>query len=90
MSDEFVPPPDPIFAEALKVKDEKSFVHFLKVLRDDYGDHWESRTPREFLGTMAWWGSGDFADGEHGGDPLLQRVAVMLAVGRTRQHENDD
>jgi hypothetical protein len=81
-----------------EVTDEKSFVRFLHALREDVEtherdctmgywacvqeDHWETRSIGAFLKSAANWGEGDFADGEHGSDPILRRVATMLYVGR--------
>ena len=87
-----------------EVTDEKSFLRFLAALREDVQaherdcrkdywacaqeDHWETRSIGEFLKAAESWGTGDFADGEHGGDPMLRRVATMLYVARYRLPED--
>jgi len=46
-------------------------------------DHWETRSTVDFLKSAEDWASrGDFADGQHYGEPILRRVATMLYVGR--------
>jgi hypothetical protein len=46
-------------------------------------DHWETRSTRDFLASVEEWArDGDFAQGEHHGEPMLRRVATMLYVGR--------
>lgn len=45
--------------------------------------HWESHSTLQYLKSFEDWASrGDFAEGRHGGDPILRRVATMLYVGR--------
>ena len=86
-----------------KVKDEPSFIQFLRALREDLeaterdcspyphacfeAGHWESRSTRDFLRSAEEWAGGDFADGRHYGDPILRRVATMLYVARYRVRE---
>lgn len=57
------------------------------------GYHFETRSTRDFLRSMEEWSQGDFADGEHGGEPILRRVAAMLWIGRMRtradEHQRD-
>jgi hypothetical protein len=83
---------------AQQVTDERSFVRFLTVLREDCesshhdceaqynncieDNHWQTRSTKNFLRSMEDWAGGDFVEGEHGGDPILRRVATMLCVGR--------
>ena len=56
--------------------------------RGDYNacaaaDHWETRSTTDFLRSAEDWASrGDFADGEHYGEPMLRRIATMLYVGK--------
>ena len=80
------------------VTDEKSFVGFLTAMREDCessphdceqryqncleDEHWQTRSTVNFFRSIEEWSQGDFADGEHGGDPILRRVATMLYVGR--------
>jgi hypothetical protein len=45
-------------------------------------DHWETTSIKDFLKSAEEWGGGDFADGEHYGEPLLRRVATLLFAGR--------
>lgn len=46
-------------------------------------DHFETRTTKGFLRSVEEWATGgDFAAGEHHGEPMLRRVATMLYVGR--------
>ena len=87
-----------------QVQDEKTFREFLSVLREECeksthdcekryddctaADHWETRSTKNFLKSMEDWSSGDFADGEHYGEPMLRRVATMLYVGRYLRHED--
>ena len=89
---------------AQQVDDEKTFVRFLTALREhcessqhdcesEYRDcneegHWQTRSTKNFLRTIEWWSGGDFADGAHGGDPILRRVATMLCVGKHLRHED--
>jgi len=89
---------------AQQVTDEKSFVRFLTTLREECessqhdcetrdencveGNHWQTRSTKNFLRTIEWWAGGDFAEGEHGGDPILRRVATMLCVGKHLRHED--
>jgi len=86
------------------VHDEKTFVQFLTALREDcessehdcerrYDDclpegHWQARSTKNFLRSMEDWSGGDFVDGEHGGEPMLRRVATMLYVGRYLRNED--
>lgn len=87
-----------------KVTDERSFLRFLTALREaceasthdceqSYADclpdeHWQTRSTKNFLKSMEEWAGGDFADGQHGGDPILRRVATMLYVGRYLRSED--
>jgi len=81
-----------------QVTDEKSFVRFLGILaaqaeasthdcERSYRDcvpeeHWQTRSTAKFLRSAEEWGGGDFADGAHGGEPILRRVATMLYVAK--------
>ena len=81
-----------------QVRDEKSFVRFLRALRENcesnehdcerqYADclpedHFQTRSTKNFLRSAEDWAGGDFIDGRHHGDHILQRVATMLYVGR--------
>lgn len=52
-------------------------------------DHWQTRSTTKFLRAAEDWASrGDFADGEHYGEPMLRRVATMLYVGKYLRHED--
>ncbi|HEX8410433.1 MAG TPA: hypothetical protein VF883_16325 [Thermoanaerobaculia bacterium] len=52
-------------------------------------DHWETNSTKDFLKSMEDWGTrGDFADGEHFGEPMLRRIATMLYVGRNLLRED--
>ena len=89
---------------AQQVTDERSFVNFLSALREDCESshhdcesryencledgHWQTRSTKNFLRSIEWWAGGDFADGEHGGDPILRRVATMLCVGKHLRNED--
>lgn len=81
------------------VNDEKSFLRFLRVLRENVEKserecpspghpgcflqgHWECHSTKDFLRSAEEWGSGDFGDGIHHGDPILRRIATMLFVAR--------
>ncbi|MBV8516137.1 MAG: hypothetical protein JO197_01925 [Acidobacteria bacterium] len=82
-----------------QVTDEPSFNRFLTALREDceseercggrywdcvQQDHWETKVTSAFLRSMEDWATrGDFAEGEHHGEPLLRRFATMLYVGRS-------
>lgn len=47
------------------------------------GQHFETHSTRDFLKSMEDWATkGDFADGEHYGEPILRRIATMMLVGR--------
>jgi hypothetical protein len=47
------------------------------------GNHFETHSTAAFLRSVEDWATrGDFADGEHYGEPILKRVATMLYVGR--------
>lgn len=55
------------------------------------GQHFETHSTRDFLKSMENWATkGDFADGEHHGAPILQRIAAMMFVGRLRWPDHDD
>ena len=89
---------------AQAVTDEKSFVRFLAAMREDcessthdcearYAscleqDHFQARSTVNFLRSMEDWSHGDFAEGQHGDDPILRRVATMLYVGRYLRSED--
>lgn len=52
-------------------------------------DHWQTRSTTKFLRAAEDWASrGDFADGQHYGEPILRRVATMLYVGKYLRHED--
>jgi hypothetical protein len=52
-------------------------------------DHWETSSTTHFLRSMEDWGTrGDFADGEHYGEPMLRRIASMLYAGRSFKVED--
>jgi hypothetical protein len=51
-------------------------------------NHWETHSTKDFLKSMEAWGSGDFGDGEHGGEPMLRRIATMLLVARGLRPED--
>ncbi|HEX7152780.1 MAG TPA: hypothetical protein VF618_14920 [Thermoanaerobaculia bacterium] len=47
------------------------------------GDHFQTKSTQTFLRAAEDWARrGDFADGEHYGEPMLRRVATMLYVGK--------
>jgi hypothetical protein len=86
-----------------EVTDEKSFLRFLTALREESevphdcrsyfecasADHWETRSTADFLRSSEDWGTrGDFADGEHYGEPMLRRIATMLYVGKYYRPED--
>jgi hypothetical protein len=89
---------------AQQVTDERSFVRFLTALREDCEnssdnqcevdfrrcgpDDWQTRSTAKFLHSMEDWAGGDFIEGRHHGDPLLQRIAIMLCVGRHLRPED--
>jgi len=89
---------------AQTVTDERSFSRFLTALREDCesnehdcesryancleNDHWQTRSTANFFKSIEEWSQGDFADGQHGGDPILRRVATMLYVGRYLRSED--
>lgn len=50
--------------------------------------HWETTSIKDFLKSAEEWAGGDFVEGEHGGDPILRRVATMLYVGRNLRPED--
>jgi hypothetical protein len=53
------------------------------------GEHFQSKSTKHFLRSVEDWATrGDFADGEHYGEPILRRVATMLYVGRHLLHED--
>lgn len=57
------------------------------------GQHFQTHSTRDFLRSMEDWATnGDFANGDHGGAPILQRIAAMMFVGRfrVREHERED
>ena len=55
------------------------------------GQHFETQSTRDFLKSMESWATGgDFADGEHYGEPILRRIATMMLVGRLRWPGHDD
>jgi hypothetical protein len=55
------------------------------------GQHFESHSTKDFLKSMEDWAvGGDFADGQHYGDPILRRIATMLFVGRLRWPGSDE
>jgi hypothetical protein len=55
------------------------------------GQHFETHSTRDFLKSMENWATkGDFADGEHYGEPILRRIATMMWVGRLRWPDHDD
>lgn len=78
-----------------EVKDEQTFLQFLRTLREDWKNGgadsdlpWESETIGEFLDSAIDWGArGDFGEGQHYGDPMLRRVAAMLFTGRWKLRE---
>jgi hypothetical protein len=52
-------------------------------------NHWETHSTSAYLRSMEDWATrGDFADGQHYGEPLLRRFAVMLWVGRNFRVED--
>jgi hypothetical protein len=52
-------------------------------------DHWETHSTSSFLRSVEDWATrGDFADGEHYGEPILRRVATMLYVGKNFRPED--
>ena len=52
-------------------------------------NHWETASTKDFLRSAEDWAvRGDFADGEHYGEPILRRVATMLYVGRNYRPED--
>jgi hypothetical protein len=54
------------------------------------GQHFETYSTRDFLKSMEDWATrGDFADGEHYGEPMLRRIATMMLVGRLRWQGHD-
>jgi hypothetical protein len=89
---------------AQTVDDEKSFVRFLAAMREECQsskhdcearnencleqEHWQTRSTVNFLKAIEEWASGDFAEGWHGGEPILRRVATMLSVGKFLRHED--
>jgi hypothetical protein len=89
---------DPLMELLQKVVDEASFNRFLTALREDcekendcrgsywacaQENHWETKSTAAFLRSVEDWATrGDFADGQHHGEPLLRRFATMLYVGR--------
>ncbi|MDP9192537.1 MAG: hypothetical protein M3P06_12625 [Acidobacteriota bacterium] len=55
------------------------------------GQHFEAHSTRDFLKSMEDWATGgDFAEGQHYGEPILRRIAAMMWVGRLRWPEHDD
>lgn len=54
------------------------------------GQHFQSHSTSDFLRSMEEWGTGDFGDGQHHGEPILRRIATMLFVGRMRPHPKPD
>jgi hypothetical protein len=55
------------------------------------GQHFETHSTRDFLKSMENWATkGDFADGQHYGEPILRRIAAMMWVGRLRWPDHDD
>jgi hypothetical protein len=88
---------DPLIHLVEKVTDETSFLVFLKAFREncereqgcrrglseDHEDHWETHSTLDFLRSAEdWAANGDFAEGQHYGEPMLRRVATMLYVGK--------
>jgi hypothetical protein len=88
---------DPLVSLVEQVTDEASFIVFLKAFRENcareqnctrdlsehHEDHWETRSIVDFLRSAEEWAAnGDFADGQHYGEPMLRRVATMLYVGK--------
>ena len=89
--------PEPLEDVLLRVTDEKSFIEFLRELAADFHRppekvfdgsewieivRWTNKSVPQFLLGGAAWGSGDFVEGEHGGEPLLRRVATLLYAAR--------
>lgn len=55
------------------------------------GQHFENYSTRDFLKSMENWATkGDFADGEHYGEPILRRIATMMLVARLRWPDHED
>jgi hypothetical protein len=55
------------------------------------GQHFETHSTGDFLKSMEDWATGgDFAEGQHYGAPILQRIAAMMWVGRLRWPGHDD
>jgi hypothetical protein len=55
------------------------------------GQHFEAHSTRDFLRSMEDWATrGDFADGQHYGEPILRRIAAMMFVGRFRVREDEE
>ena len=53
------------------------------------GEHWETHNTTYFLKSVENWAARrDFADGMHHREPLLQRFATMLLVGRHYRPED--
>jgi hypothetical protein len=52
-------------------------------------EHWQTRSTVNFLRSAEDWATGgDFAEGQHYGEPMLRRIATMLWVGRYLRHED--
>jgi hypothetical protein len=55
------------------------------------GQHFETHSTRDFLKSMENWATkGDFANGQHYGEPILRRLAAMMWVGRLRWPDHDE
>ena len=89
---------DKLIARLETVVDERSFVEFLRALREwcerserSEGEDlpWGTHATKDYLRSMEDWSQGDFIAGQHGGEPILRRVATMLLVGSHRLREDD-
>lgn len=59
------------------------------IRRCDPERDWETRSTAKYLRSVEEWAAnGDFADGQHYGEPILRRVATMLLVGRHLRSED--
>ena len=83
-----------------QITDETSFLRFLRALREECETHerlaqrdseeplWDAFATRDFLRAAEDWASrGDFAEGQHYGEPMLRRVGAMLLAGKWRLRE---